>query len=111
MFFPRPKMEQQQKFARQRVHIRCTVEWAGGKFRGRIEKISPGGASITDVDFHPHKGDRVQVNFEVRETAARVRLPSQVLHTRWWKPSGSFGVSFDEPPEEVSLKLGPILGA
>ena len=85
------------------------MEWAGHKFRGRISNISLGGAHITEVKVLPQEGDSVQIHFTMVEKSVRVQLPSKVTHTRESMPSGSFGVTFEERPDEVYLKLRPVL--
>lgn len=102
-------MEERRKFKRFEVSIPCTVEWSGGDFRGRIELISLAGAYITEAQVVPGVGESVQVNFELRDRSVLVQLTSKVSYTPESEANGSFGVTFEERPDEVYLKLRPVL--
>lgn len=103
------QIEDRQRFTRRRVSIACRIEWAGKGFKGRVANISLGGALITDVEELPPIGNTVNVILEVSETAVKVQLKSRIIHTNRSGEGVSFGVEFEEPRQDVRLKLGPIL--
>ena len=90
---------------------RSRAQWSGP------EGISGGGSSlyhwpapiIIEAQVVPGVGESVQVNFELRDRSVLVQLSSKVSYTPESEANGSFGVTFEERPDEVYLKLRPVL--
>ncbi len=98
------------RFPRWEVCIPCTVEWEGTIIRGQIANLSNGGALITQVNAVPSEGARVLLTFQAR--VEEVRLVARVVHVMLEAMEelisgsiGSFGVEFEEPPEQIKGNL------
>ena len=113
----RDQMEDRRQFERWEVSIPCTVRWDDWVIEGQIANLSLGGAMITRVSAVPPKGALVVIAFQVRrqEVMLKGKLTSRVIHTILEVIEdlniGSFGVVFQDPPEEVKSKLAPFFPA
>ncbi len=98
------------RFHRWEVSIPCNVEWEDTIIRGQIVNLSNGGALITQVNALPSEGARVLLTFQAR--VGGVRLVARVVHVMLEVMEeliigsiGSFGVEFEEPPEQMKGKF------
>ncbi len=101
------------RFHRWEVSIPCNVEWEDTIIRGQIANLSYGGALITQVNAVPSEGARVLLTFQARVGGVRLKnkLVARVVYVILEAKEviigsiGSFGVEFEEPPEQVKTKL------
>ncbi len=102
------------RFHRWEVCIPCNVEWEDTIIRGQIANLSYGGALITQVDALPSEGARVLLTFQTRVGGGRLKnkLVARVVYVILEAMEelisgsiGSFGVEFEEPPEQMKGKL------
>lgn len=102
-------MKNRRKFSRRKTSIPCCVEWEDHTFDGEITNISPGGVLISKINNLPPIDSVIQISFEVKEKVTPIRLAARVIHTKLSSAGGAFGVQFEEPPEDVQLKLAVFL--
>ena len=88
----------------------CVVFWQGCPCEATIMDISPGGAFISDVNSLPETGTSIQIRLTICGKP-EVRLPARVVHGLWAGTGWSFGVNFEESPEDIKRKLTGILDA
>ncbi len=100
------------QFRRWETCLPCTVEWGDTTVRGRLANLSLGGALITRMNPVPPEGTPVFLTFQPDggEFRLKGKLVSRVVHVSLEAMEdlnfGSFGVEFEEPPEEVKVQLG-----
>lgn len=104
-------MKDRRQSSRYQTSIPCSVQLRGDSLDGKISNVSSGGALITDIENVPSVGSTVRITFTVEEKVLPVQLTAKVVHTKTADQPGSCGVQFEEPVEDVIIKLGPFLKA
>jgi len=100
------------QFRRWETCLPCTVEWEDTTVIGRLANLSLGGALVSRMNPVPPEGTPVSLTFQPNGEEFRLKgkLVSRVVHVSLEAMEdlhfGSFGVEFEEPPEQVKVTLG-----
>ncbi|MCH6546471.1 MAG: PilZ domain-containing protein [Deltaproteobacteria bacterium] len=106
--------QERRQLYRWKVSIPCTMERGDTIITGQIANLSEGGASITQVNAVPSEGARVLLTFHTRVGGVRLKnkLVARIVYVILEAMEelisgsiGSFGVEFEEPPEQMKGKL------
>ena len=106
---------ERREFARKHVSLPCVVRWKHYVLTGEITNLSLGGALVrnTAILLPTDAWVIIDVGNGTARTSFQARITSRVIHAIWELiKSGkvaSFGVKFEESPEEVQSKLGSLL--
>ena len=108
-------MTEKDKDQRWEVSIPCSLAWEDRSTTGTVVNLSLHTALVTIVDIVPPEGTSSTLTLETDQGEVHLqgRMGPKVVHAGWEPRDqmgiGLLGINFEESPEEIRQKLGPLI--